>query len=646
MTTPFVTGLPDRFRIEQEIGRGGMSVVFRAHDAKLDRAVAIKVLSESYSNAVGIERFQREIAVMAKLTHPGIVSLFDSGVAGDRLYYVMPFVPGESLRAKLAREGRLSVDQATSLAADVADALAAAHRVGVVHRDVKPENIFVVSGRAMLADFGIAHVADASVGPGRATTMSGPERLTMDGTILGTLDYLSPEQASGGQTIDGRSDLYSLGCVLYELLSGAPPFAGPGLSVIAQHLTSTPLPLADRGVQAGAGLAGFVDRLLAKDPAARPATAAEVAAALRNQPPDRGLASRGGGSKDVAEADRLVVEGNKEFHIGTVGGASSRSHMDQAGVYFRRALAVCPGHARALINFANWHFVMARLGFMPSADANPKGRELTLAALDADDRIAEVHSSLAKLALYYDDDIHSAARHAQQSVKLEPHDPEVLRTWSVILKLLGRTAEAVDVARAAVNESPQLMNALSALADGLRVAGAHDEVIEVSRRQLKLVPDHIPTLERLEWAYLALGDLETAVDYRAIRLRQSGQPARAETLLQEAVTVGAEEARRRDLLAEVERLKAQLGEGAPFSEGPTTNSLGDRLALAYSQLGDWPNAVAWIERAYAHRPGRLRRMLMDLPYDRRGLATERRFVRLLRLAGLEDLLPAEDPGQP
>jgi hypothetical protein len=162
----------------------------------------------------------------------------------------------------------------------------------------------------------------------------------------------------------------------------------------------------------------------------------------------------------------------------------------------------------------------------------------------------------------------------------------------------------------------------------------------VSRRQLKLVPDHLPTLERLEWACVELGDLDTAVDYRTLRLRQSGLIARADALQEHAGTHGAAEARRRDLLAEVEQLRVEVAEHPPFSAGPTTNSAGDRLALAYSQVGDWPNAVMWIERAYAHRPGRLRRLLMDLPYDLRGLATERRFVRLLRLAGIEDLLPA------
>jgi serine/threonine protein kinase/Tfp pilus assembly protein PilF len=629
-----VTGLPDRFRIEREIGRGGMSVVFRAHDAKLGRAVAIKVLSEAYSNAVGIERFEREISVMAKLTHPGIVSLFDSGVAGNRLYYVMPFVPGENLRARLTRKQRLTQEEAISLTADVADALAVAHAAGVVHRDVKPENIFVVSGRAMLADFGVAHLIGADLS-GADTTVATPGGLTVAGTILGTLAYLSPEQASGRSTIDGRSDLYSLGCVLYELLSGSPPFVGATVAVIGQHLTATPAPLAERGVHVAPVLNDLVERLLAKDPADRPGDASLVAAALRGASPARTPAAL---PPQSVEADRLVNEGSKEFQIGTAGGSSSRAHMDQAGVYLRRAVTASPRHARALISLANWYFVMGRLGYLPRDEADTKGRELALAALDADDRVAEVHSSLAKIALYFDDDLHSAERHAARAVSLAPRDPEALRTLSVILKLQGRTAEAVEAARTAVDVAPQLMNALSALADALRVAGQPAEAVDVLRRALKLVPGHLPTLDRLEWACVELGDLDTAVDYRALRLRQSGQAARADQLQQDAAAVGAGEARRRDLLMEIEQLRPQADQRAPFADGRTTNSIGDRLALAYSQVGDWPEAVAWIDRAYAHRPGRLRRMLMDLPFDRRGLSTERRFVRLVQLAGLEDLL--------
>ena len=204
--------LPERFELDCEIGRGGMAVVYRAHDNHLGRYVAIKVLSADLSSSVGAERFQREIALMAKLVHPGIVALFDSGEADGQLYYVMPFVAGETMRARLQRERRLTPQDAANLGADVAEALAYAHGTGIIHRDVKPENVFTVGGRAVLGDFGIARLVGSAAQPGRD--------LTTGGMVLGTLAYMSPEQGLGEASIDGRSDLYSLGCMLYELLCG------------------------------------------------------------------------------------------------------------------------------------------------------------------------------------------------------------------------------------------------------------------------------------------------------------------------------------------------------------------------------------------------------------------------------------------
>jgi len=620
--------LPERFQIDQEIGRGGMATVYRAHDRHLGRFVAIKVLSADLSQAVNKERFQREIAVMARLVHPGIVALFDSGEVGGRLYYVMPFVAGETLRVRLLRERRTTAEAALAFCADIAEALAYAHGFGIVHRDVKPENIFTVGGRAVLADFGIARIAD------ERTIVE--EVRTTAGTIVGTVAYMSPEQATGQAQIDGRSDLYSLGCVLYELLTGAPPFAAESaMAVLAKHITESPCPAREHVAGLPPAIDDFLMQLLAKEPALRPASAAAVARALRGlQQP----ASPASSVETPTEADRLVSEGSKAFGFGASGGRSARSHLEQAEVYFRRALTLDPNHARGLCSLGNWYHLMGIAGFIPRKEAFTKGRELLLAALAADDQCADVHCSLGKVALYYDDDCHAAARHANRAVALESHNAEVLRFQSIVLKILGRTEEAVEAARKATTCSPDLPSLWNGLGDVLLAAGRNAEAIEALKRAIALQPAYGPALERLELARSRIGELGLALEIRASRLRLAGERERADLLAAEAESAGPAEALRCDLRREVDGLLAEAEHGDPFAEHFATRTLADRIVLCYAQLGAWREAMDWVERAYEQRPGRLRRILTDLPFDHRGLAVDPRYVRLLRVAGMEDLL--------
>ncbi|MCL4865480.1 MAG: protein kinase, partial [Gemmatimonadales bacterium] len=272
--------LKDRYRIEREIGQGGMATVYLAHDVRHNRKVAVKVLAAELAAMIGAERFLKEIEVTANLQHPHILPLFDSGIAqagegeGSRfLYYVMPFVEGDTLRDKLDREKELSVKEAVELTRSVAAALDYAHRHGVVHRDIKPENVLLHDGQAMVADFGIA----------LAIREAGGTRLTGTGLSVGTPSYMSPEQAMGDREVDARSDIYSLGAMLYEMLTGTPPFSGnTAQAIVAKILTETAPRITKTRSSVPANVEAAIHRALERLPADRFATAAEFAEALGN----------------------------------------------------------------------------------------------------------------------------------------------------------------------------------------------------------------------------------------------------------------------------------------------------------------------------------------------------------------------------
>jgi eukaryotic-like serine/threonine-protein kinase len=281
--------LADRFEIQRELGHGGTATVYLARDRKLGRQVALKVLSPALAAALGTERFQREIEIAARLNHPHILQLHDSGEVEGRLFYVMPVVEGESLRQRLDREGRLPVSEAVRLAAEVAAALDYAHRQGIVHRDIKPENILLHTGQAIVADFGIARVVDAAAG--EAGSRSG---ITSTGVVLGTPLYMSPEQITG-DPVDGRTDVYALGCVLYEMLAGTPPFTGRTAQAVLVRHTVGPVPsLRKMRPELPAEIERAVATALAKVPADRFASAAAFRDALMGfaLPPGRRASRR------------------------------------------------------------------------------------------------------------------------------------------------------------------------------------------------------------------------------------------------------------------------------------------------------------------------------------------------------------------
>ncbi|HSQ32043.1 MAG TPA: protein kinase [Gemmatimonadaceae bacterium] len=270
---PLSAALADRYRIERELGAGGMATVYLAHDLKHDRKVALKVLKPELAAVLGAERFVVEIKTTASLQHPNILPLFDSGEAGGFLYYVMPFIEGETLRAKLDRETQLGIDEAVNITCEVAGALDYAHRHGVIHRDIKPENILLHDGRAMVMDFGIALAVSAAVGG----------RMTETGLSLGTPHYMSPEQATADRDITARSDIYSLASVLYEMLAGDPPFvASSAQAVIMKIITEPARPVNEHRRSVPSNLVAAVGKALEKLPADRFESAKAFSDALAN----------------------------------------------------------------------------------------------------------------------------------------------------------------------------------------------------------------------------------------------------------------------------------------------------------------------------------------------------------------------------
>jgi len=371
--------LADRYRLERELGQGGMATVYLAEDLKHHRKVAIKVLRSELAAALGAERFLREIEIAARLTHPGILPLLDSGEAGGGpdmpgpyLYYVMPFVDGESLRDRLRREGQLPVDEAVAIARRVATALGYAHGLGVVHRDIKPENILLTGGEPVVADFGIA----------KAVSAAGQTRLTESGFAVGTAPYMSPEQASAESQLDGRSDLYSLGCVLYEMLAGEPPFTGPTLQAITARKLNDSMPsLRTVRELVPAGVEAAIRRALAKAPADRYQTARQFAEALDGSGPQP-VTAEGTGSPARQAPWRNALA------IGVVAVVAAAAGVTFAWRHFA-ALAADAPEVRFAIRPLEGDSISLRSS--RSLDISPDGRRIAFLGAHAGDTVVRLY---------------------------------------------------------------------------------------------------------------------------------------------------------------------------------------------------------------------------------------------------------------
>jgi serine/threonine protein kinase/tetratricopeptide (TPR) repeat protein len=411
----FPETLAERYRLTREVGHGGMATVYLAQDLKLGRPVAIKVLRREIAASLGAERFLREIEIAAGLTHPHILPLHDSGEAKGLLYYVMPFVEGESLRDRLVREPQLPLAEALRVTLAVADALTYAHSHGVVHRDVKPENILLSGDAVLVADFGIA----------RAITAAGGASLTETGVAVGTPSYMSPEQAGGERQIDGRSDVYSLGCVVYEMLAGGPPFTGPSAQAILARHTLDPVPLL-RTIrpELPAAVDHAVGKALAKAPADRFPSAAALSEALTQAaaPPSLAL--------PLPRSSRRRWTRTATVAAGIIGLAAIAVVAVRRGSEREASVAPSP-HSVAVLYFDNLsrdtvdayladglsEEIASRLGDIPGLSVKQGSREgiRRLRETTPDYRVAAGHAFSVQYL------VEGSVRRAGQQVRVEAH---------------------------------------------------------------------------------------------------------------------------------------------------------------------------------------------------------------------------------
>jgi serine/threonine protein kinase/Flp pilus assembly protein TadD len=638
------SALKARFDITSEIGRGGMGTVLLAHDIRLDRHVALKILTPEVSSALGAERFDREIRLTARLVHPNIVPLFDSGQVADSLYYVMPFIDGQTLRQRLDKEGPFSVEEALRIATDMAEALAYAHAMGVVHRDLKPENVFWYRGRALLADFGVAV----------STAELTKERVTGTNVVIGSPHYISPEVADGqAAAVDGRSDIYSLGCVLFELLTGQTPFNGATfMALLVAHVTG-PIPsAATHRKDLPSGVDQLIQGMMAKLPEDRPANAGVLLDKLRKVTAALGTTRTSGRtSGDVTEQPSqrtlwaIAPEALDYFHKGRSiyltsmhGGPGTSDKLDLARVYLEKAYAKAPTNPEVLVALSDLTFLQGIRGFADFQAASTRAKELRLQALAIDDRIGSVHTAIGVSLLYWEDEFELSGQELKRGAELAPESPEPRRIYGAWLKIAGRLDEALQEMRAAVEQAPTAPFFHLGLADVLMTMGRYDEAILPLRDALRYAPNYESARERLEMSCHRAGRHDEALAARRAMLGTRGETARIAELDRMVVSAGWVAAREVDLRAALAVLLELAKQEDPFIDKAGSRQLSDKIIITLAELGEWVQAMNWVERAYHRRPGRLRRILTDLPYDHHGLAIDPRYARLLQTAGLTELL--------
>ena len=630
--------MSERFTVVRELGGRAAATVLLAMDRRLEREVAVKVF-EPGTMPGDHERFDREILLTARLRHPLIVPVIDHGIIRGHPFYVMPFIPDETLRAMLLRVQRIEVSEAVRIALDLCESLAFAHASGVIHRDVKPENVFSNAFHTQLTDFGIATASGSAEGL----------RLTESGVVHGTATYMSPEQGLGRHDLDGRSDLYALGCVIWEMLVGEPPYHHPNvMQLVTMHQTA-PIPdLRLASACAPRTLVSLLRALLAKSRTERPTTAAEVHEQLmmvRNEitgalslpvatPTPRSMEALSPSMMATRQGRTLLARGV----AGGAGAAGAAQALNVARVYFERALVLDGTNQAARLGLAE---VTEWLGLAGTGSLDRAKRESTalrMSAVQSADASAEVLAVLAETLLYWEDDVAAAGRNIARALALEPDHPGALRLHGVWLKVMGRHEEAIQHLHAALRVHPRDVEMHIAQADVLVALGRDLEALRALHAARRPDPRHIGALERTARCAHRVGQVALAVDARRGWLLQRAQGARVSAFDADMKARGWAEARESDLRRELDDLMKRASVEDPFMPRGAQRQLSDDMLVVLADLGLWTEAMDCAFEGARRRPARLRLVLTDLPIDRRGFASDPRYAQMLRSAGLEELL--------
>jgi Tfp pilus assembly protein PilF/tRNA A-37 threonylcarbamoyl transferase component Bud32 len=525
--------LGESYVVERELSGGGMSRVFVARESRLHRTVVVKLLATDLSASLSTERFEREIRVAAALQQANIVPLLSAGRSDDVPYYTMPFVDGQSLRDHLDREGALPVRLGINVLRDIARALAYAHAHGVVHRDIKPGNVLLSGGTAVVTDFGIAKALSAALDDGRQ------EALTLTGIGIGTSAYMAPEQAAGDPSLDHRADFYALGCLAYELFTGGPPFRGPSHAVVAAHFRDVPPSLISARPDLPAAVATLVARCLEKDPARRPQSATEILDALDasvDMAAASGVASRLRGRVMAgtavvaavlavglvvarvarrpaaqASASRPAPAGSEnsqafdEYRLGQALVRQRGSGVKKGVEAFERAIALDPMFARAHAALAAALELYPYFVGTPPAQIRDRAAGEARRALELDSSVAEAHGALGEV---YADDGHwsLAAPEFERAIALEPDSVATRLTYGRLLLERGYLASATRQFEQARRLAPVSPLVLGWIAYALFLDGQTDSAFAERARAIQLDSTLLPVANVSALMSLARGD--------------------------------------------------------------------------------------------------------------------------------------------